>query len=153
MSTSNTKAWADRDVHLHADHENFETRFEQLSRAAHEGDWRDVDTLWGPFEKDFREHMEFEEKELFAGFAATGADQADVVKTLREQHDDIREQLYKLGVQIQLHAIRAETIDAFFKVIRLHNTVESAHFYPWVAKQRDAAAEPAPKGHGSVRSL
>lgn len=152
-TTSDMRAWADRAVHLRADHEGFEERLETLSRTAHEGDWEDVDEIWGPFEKDFRAHMEFEERELFAGFAATGPDPADVVKTLREQHDDMREQLSQLGIEIQLHAIRAETIDAFVKAIRLHSTVESAHFYPWVDGQLEKAAEGAPKGQGSVRSL
>ncbi len=152
-TTSDIKTWADRGVHLRGAHESFEKRFEALSRAAHEGDWTDVDVLWGPFETDLREHMAFEERELFAGFAATGPDQAGVVKTLGEQHEEIREQLSNIGVQIQLHAIRAETIDAFVKALHLHNTVESAHFYPWVDQQLEAAIGPAPKGHGSVRSL
>ena len=150
---SNIEAWAERGVHLRGDHDAFEKRFDELCQTAREGDWEDVDAVWGPFEKDFREHMDFEERELFARFAVTGKDPAGVVKTLKEQHAEIREQLAQIGVEIQLHAIRADTIDAFVKSIRMHNTVESAHFYPWVDEQLEAALGHLPKGHGAVRSL
>jgi hypothetical protein len=152
-AVSNVEAWTERGARLHGDHEDFAKRFDQLCQTAHEGDWEDVDALWGPFETEFRAHMAFEEKELFDRFAASGEGPKDVVQTLRKQHDEMREQLAQLGVEIQLHAIRAETIDNFVKTIKMHATVESAHFYPWLDKQLDEALTHVPKGQGGVRSL
>ncbi len=152
-ATSKIETWAERGARLHGDHERFDERFDALCATAREGDWTDVDALWGPFEKDLRAHMAFEERELFEKFAATGEGPADVVKTLKDQHADLRKQLAQLGIETQLHAIRADSIDAFVKALRMHAAVESAHFYPWLEKELEAAAGPHPTGHGGVRSL
>ncbi len=138
-ASSNTEPWAERGGRLHGDHERFDARFETLCTICRHGDWADVDRQWGSFEKDLRAHMAFEERELFDDFAATGDGPADVVATLKAQHTELRKLLGQLGIETQLHAIRADSIDAFVQALRLHASVESAHLYPWLEAKLDAS--------------
>lgn len=117
--------------HLRADHLEFGDRFADVCGRARTGDWRDLDDVWGGFSKAVREHLAFEERELFGAYAERDADSRALVERLRAEHDEIRRGLDELGIEIQLKCIRATTIDAFVAVMRRHAETENAYLYPW----------------------
>ncbi len=117
--------------HLRQDHLAFRDRFVDICGRARSGDWRDLDDVWGGFAASLRDHLAFEERELFGAYAERDADSRILVDRLRAEHDEIRRTLDELGIQIQLKSIRATTIDAFVEVMQRHAAIENAHLYPW----------------------
>jgi hemerythrin superfamily protein len=54
---------------------------------------------------------------------------------LLEDHRLIRIQLLQLGVDLDLHCLRAERVDTFVDALRAHAQREENIFYPWVDRQ------------------
>ncbi len=117
---------------LHREHEGFAERFREIAERAQTGDSREVDEVWDGFAADLRRHMAFEERLLFDAFVREGPGNAATVRQLRTDHDDIRRTLDQLGIEIQLHIVRAETIDAFLERLIAHSKRENEVFYPWL---------------------
>jgi hemerythrin-like domain-containing protein len=117
--------------HLRTDHLEFGARFADVCGRARTDDWRDLDDVWGAFAKALREHLAFEERELFEDYAAEDAGCRALVDRLREEHDQIRRDLDALGIEIQLKCVRATTIDAFVALMKRHAEAENAQLYPW----------------------
>jgi hemerythrin-like domain-containing protein len=118
---------------LRADHRTFERRFADICRRAREGDWHDLDAVWGPFTRDIEDHLAFEEREVFPAYCHEGPECRSLVEALTAQHAEIRRTLERLGLEIQLKAVRAPTIEAFIELMRRHATIENARIYPWLA--------------------
>ncbi len=118
--------------HLRTDHLEFRARFADVCGRARTGDWRDLDDVWSALAKALREHLAFEEREMFEDYAAQDAGSRALIDRLREEHDQIRRDLDELGIEIQLKCIRAATIDAFVALMKRHAELENTHLYPWV---------------------
>ncbi|MGF1510959.1 MAG: hemerythrin domain-containing protein [Myxococcota bacterium] len=118
---------------LSLEHEELEGRFEEIHRQAHFGDWHDLEKSWPGFAKDLEEHLVFEEEELFPWFAAEAPEHAVIVERLKEEHEQIRRALEAFRLEIQLHVVRAETIDRFISALQAHAQTERQRFYPWLA--------------------
>lgn len=128
--------------HLRADHVAFDERFADLRARAQTDDWRYLDAVWDGFVEDIGAHFDFEEKVLFPELRAQGADDAALVEQLVAEHAEIRSTLMQLGIQIQLHRVRATTIDALVDRLRKHAALENQRLYAWAERQA-AAAQPA----------
>lgn len=115
---------------LHDEHEAFDRRFRELSVRAYSDDWHDLDEVWSAFAADVEAHLRLEEEEVFPTLRERGPAQAELVARLVAEHDEIRRRLFTLGVEIQVHAIRADTIDAFLAAMRRHAERENAELYP-----------------------
>lgn len=76
-------------------------------------------------------HMRAEEEELLPDYAAY--DPADAA-LIRATHEELRLQLYRLGVESELHCIRLETIDTLLATLREHAAHEDTTLYPWAAR-------------------
>lgn len=124
--------------HLRSDHVEFSDRFADVCGRARTGDWRDLDDVWGGFSRAVREHLAFEEHELFAAYAERDADNHARVERLRTEHDEIRRRLDELGIEIQLKCIRASTIDAFVALMKRHAETENTYLYPWAESRGHA---------------
>lgn len=117
--------------HLRQDHLAFRDQFADICGRARSGDWRDLDDAWGGFAENVRDHLAFEERELFGAYAERDEDSRVLVDRLRAEHDEIRRGLDEIGIEIQLKSIRVRTIDAFVAAMQRHAAIENAHLYPW----------------------
>ena len=117
---------------LRDDHLAFETRFDALRNRAEAGAWRELDADWSPFVRDLEDHLRFEEAQVFPEYSRWGPECRDLVDALSAQHAEILRALESLGLQIQLHEIRATTIERFVDLMRKHAEIENARVYPWL---------------------
>jgi iron-sulfur cluster repair protein YtfE (RIC family) len=125
--------------HLREDHDAFEQRFDDLCARARTDDWRYLDEVWDTFVDDIEVHFAFEEEVLFPVLAEKSPDDRAVVDRLLAEHAEVRSTLQQLGVQIQLHEIRAETIDRLVTQLRTHAALERERLYPWAAPTQRAS--------------
>ncbi|HWB82327.1 MAG TPA: hemerythrin domain-containing protein [Nannocystaceae bacterium] len=125
--------------HLREDHEAFEHRFDDLCARARTDDWRYLDEVWDAFVDDIDDHFAFEEEVLFPVLAEKGPDDRVLVERLLAQHTEVRGTLQQLGVQIQLHEIRAETIDRLVTLLREHAALERERLYSWAEPTQRAS--------------
>lgn len=120
---------------LMADHERLERSLEELANAA-EGALPDaLIDVWRDFEAGLRAHLEAEEEHLFPvvrGDPALAAIEAD--------HAEIRRRLDELGLAVELHAVRAEAIDALVERLRAHAAREDAWLYALADRALDEPA-------------
>jgi hemerythrin-like domain-containing protein len=122
--------------HLREDHDAFERRFDDLCARAQTDDWRYLDEVWDAFVDDIEDHFAFEEEVLFPVLGEQGPEERALVERLVAEHAEVRGTLQQLGVQIQLHQIRAETIERLVTLLREHAALERAHLYDWAAPTR-----------------
>lgn len=125
--------------HLREDHDAFERRFDDLCARAQTDDWRYLDEVWDAFVDDIDDHFAFEEEVLFPVLAAQSPDDRALVERLLGQHAEVRGTLEQLGVQIQLHEIRAETIDRLVALLRAHAALERDRLYSWAEPTQRAS--------------
>jgi hemerythrin-like domain-containing protein len=118
---------------LSDEHERLERWFVELTERAASGDSRECDAVWGDFARQLESHLLFEEKEVFPVYERQGPLAAALVRGLRKEHDAIRKQLDQLGVALQLHLTRAETIGRFLTLLRVHTRRERQTIYSWLA--------------------
>ncbi|MFO7565953.1 MAG: hemerythrin domain-containing protein [Enhygromyxa sp.] len=119
---------------LAEDHVRLDALFEQVLERARTGDWHECDKIWNEFSSALLEHFAFEEQQLFPDYAASSATARQEVSELLAEHDEVRELLDRIGVEIQLKRVDQPTIDALIARLRAHATRENAAFYPWVGK-------------------
>ena len=114
------------------DHIDFERRFEDVCERARLGDWHELDEVWGAFSADVKAHLRFEEDMLFPAFAKRGTEYRKLVQRFVVEHAVFRELLDEIANAIQLHVIRAWTIEVFLELMREHAAEENERLYPWV---------------------
>ncbi len=126
-------ALADRNriSRLHGEHAILEARIKDIHRRAY-GEWTDLDAVWSQFTEELEAHLTFEERELFDRFLREHPDEEGYIRTLAADHEEIRAAVERLGIDIQLHVVRAEAIDALLGELRQHAIWEAELFYPWL---------------------
>ncbi|MFZ6182792.1 hemerythrin domain-containing protein [Nannocystis pusilla] len=120
---------------LHDEHVAFDQEFDDLSNFANAGAWGEVDAVWTGFTREIEDHFQFEQEQVFPGFARQSPECREMVDMLSAQHAKILQELESLGLQIQLHEIRAPTIERLVELMRKHAEVENTHIYPWLARE------------------
>jgi hemerythrin-like domain-containing protein len=80
------------------------------------------------FERALVEHLDAEEALLLPAYARYDPEEAHAV---RAQHQELRQMLLQLGVQVELHAVRTAEIERFIQALRAHAAYEDAGLYPW----------------------
>jgi hemerythrin-like domain-containing protein len=120
------------DTRLREEHAVLDARFEDLCARARRGDWSDVDEVWDDFTDDLEAHLAYEEHDLFPLLV----EQAPALaKRLVAQHEMIRRRLVELGIEIQLHTVRAQTLVQLVDMLREHARLESEQLYPWLERR------------------
>jgi hypothetical protein len=84
-------------------------------------------TAWRRFEMRLGQRLSFEEELLLPAFAEARAVDA---RRLRDEHEQLRLSLRRLGANSELHLLRAEHLRQFFKMLRLHSHHKDA-LYAW----------------------
>jgi hypothetical protein len=86
---------------------------------------------WTAFERELLLHLELEEAEILPGFARhdpTGA------RAILADHAEIRSALLEMGLNLDLHLLRAEVVEDFVKRLKDHARREEAALYPWAER-------------------
>lgn len=81
------------------------------------------------FERAVRDHIEAEQATLTA-YAEREPDDA---RRLVDDHEVLRRLLLQLGVEVELHAIRAEQVAELVEFLHDHAAREERGLYPWIA--------------------
>lgn len=139
---SQPSAQADR-LDLREEHRLLDRQFDELIRRAQTGDWCQCDEVWDAFTTSLERHMADEESRLFPPYARIGPEAARVVQQLREEHQELRQRLQSIGVNIQLHAVRAEELEDLIRNLRAHAETEGQCIYPWLDMQAEPGEAPA----------
>jgi hemerythrin-like domain-containing protein len=120
---------------LPAHHQDIERAFEALAARAHEGDPVALRAEWTAFEAELESHLDMEERELIPLFCEQHPEEA---RALCDEHAEIRAALTQLGIDLDLHALRADAVTAFVEKLRAHARREDRLLYPWVERHPPA---------------
>jgi hemerythrin-like domain-containing protein len=127
---------------LAREHDRLDQLFEQLLNALRADAREDAMRLWAEFDERLCEHMQFEEKVILPALRTAEPREA---AALADEHEQIRAKLAELGVALDLHEVRAETVADFVEQLRRHARREDALAYQWVERHLDAADRKALK--------
>lgn len=111
---------------LRSQHESLNALFEDIADRAHRGDSVTLDGGWSELEATLVKHMDFEERLLLGR-----VDDAECAR-IRAEHDTIRRTLTELGISIELHTLREDTVREFLVLLRAHAAREALSLYPHV---------------------
>jgi hypothetical protein len=117
---------------LAGDHHRLDRAFQAIVTRAEGGDFQQLECEWVAFQSALLQHLDAEEKNMLPELAK---DRPDAARTLRDEHEDIRVKLLQLGVDLDLHCLRAERVEAFVEALRAHAHREENIFYPWVDRR------------------
>jgi hemerythrin-like domain-containing protein len=114
---------------LMADHLWLDEALVRLGFAAESGDAGELQHSWNELESGLTTHLELEERELFPlvePFHPEG------VRALRNDHELIKRRIADLGVEVDLHAVRKQTVDDLVETLRRHSEKEDRTLYHWL---------------------
>jgi hemerythrin superfamily protein len=117
---------------LAGDHDRLDRSFQAIVTRAYGGDYQQLEAEWLAFQSALLGHLEAEEKHMIPALAQ---DRPGEARTLLDEHAQIRIKLLQLGIDLDLHCLRAERVEAFVETLRAHAHREENIFYPWVDKQ------------------
>jgi hypothetical protein len=121
----------ERPVDLLAEHHRaLDEQLDRLVTRAQAGDANDLRAEWTAFERGLLRHLEQEEAEILPAFARH--DRAEASAILAE-HAEIRGALLEMGLDLDLHCLRAEAVQDFARRLKAHARREDAGCYPWAA--------------------
>lgn len=113
-------------------HEHLEQLFEELLNAFQTDARDEVAALWDLFDKRLRAHMKLEERLILPAFAKEHPAEAEAI---RQEHDDIRAQLFQLGLGVDLHLTRDGQVEEFVRRLRRHGEREDILMHRFVQEQ------------------
>jgi hypothetical protein len=109
-------------------HEEIGTACVSLRMSAFTDDPLEVIVRFRNLEHAVLEHMKIEEDSLLPAYARYAPADAAVI---RVAHEDLRRQLYRLGIEAELRYLRIEAIDHLIATLREHAAHETRGMYPW----------------------
>jgi len=127
---------------LAGDHHRLDRAFQAIVTRAYGGDFQQLEAEWLVFQSALLAHLDAEEKHLIPALAEDRPGEAAI---LLDDHTRIRNKLLELGVDLDLHCLGAERVDAFIEILRAHAHREEHMFYPWVDGQLAASAAHRPR--------
>jgi hemerythrin-like domain-containing protein len=122
---------------LARDHRELNQLFDALLNALQADAREDALRLWSAFDDGLCRHMTLEETHVLP--LLRNHDEREVNELLQE-HEQIRAKLAELGVGVDLHEIRVQTVSDFIEQLRRHASREEALAYRW-AQQNVAPAQ------------
>jgi hemerythrin-like domain-containing protein len=120
---------------LAREHDRLDQLFEELLSALRADAREDARRLWAEFDEGLCEHMQLEEQVVLPALRTAEPREA---AALTEEHGQIRAKLAELGVALDLHEVRAETVADFVEQLRRHARRENALAYQWAEHHLDA---------------
>ena len=115
---------------LSADHKHLDLLFREIVASCQAGDHHRLRADWDLFEGELTSHMDLEEREILPGFSRAHRSEA---QGIRDEHAAIRAALTEMGIDLDLHCLRAERVEAFIALLRAHAGREESLLYPWAS--------------------
>jgi hemerythrin-like domain-containing protein len=115
---------------LSEDHAALDRLFQELVTEARCGDRTTMGAEWQRFEAQLSTHMDLEEREILPNFAKEHPEEA---RAILDEHARIRSSLVEMGIDLDLHCLRADRVEAFVALLRAHARREEAVLYPWAS--------------------
>jgi hemerythrin-like domain-containing protein len=112
-------------------HRDLDRRLDELVSRAQECDATELRCEWTAFERELLRHLELEEAELLPGFAQHDAAGA---RAILADHAEIRSDLLEMGLNLDLHLLRAEAVESFVQRLKAHARREEAALYAWAER-------------------
>lgn len=114
---------------LFADHhEEIEAACRALKAAIYTDDPANLIARFRTLERATLEHMSAEEEEILPAYEKTmPADASRILAT----HDELRRQLMRLAIDVELHAVRAHQLERLIATLREHARQEDLYMYAW----------------------
>jgi hypothetical protein len=109
-------------------HERIEQLLDRLAHESYGDDPRALCDAWAQLDRALEAHFRDEEAYVLPAFADANPGEA---RALLAEHAAIRRLAAELGVDVELHAIRADTIGQLRQRLRAHAEREDAIMYPW----------------------
>jgi hypothetical protein len=100
---------------MREDHQRLERVFETLLNYVHVDDREGMQAAWDDFERGLSAHLEVEEAEMIP---VLDRDNQEEAAAIRRDHAMIRRTLAELGVRLDIHLLREETVEAFVRLLR-----------------------------------
>jgi hemerythrin superfamily protein len=119
---------------LSEDHQHLDRLFQEIVASCHAGDHDSMRANWTRFERELTSHMDLEEHEILPAFARAHRSEA---QGIRDEHAAIRTALTEMGVDLDLHCLRADRVEAFISLLRAHARREESLLYPWANGSRE----------------
>jgi hypothetical protein len=132
-----------RDFLLAAHHRGLEAACADLLSGTFADDPIGLCACWRRFERSVEAHFAAEESLLLPGFAKIAPEQAQLV---RDDHARIRRLLAEVGLEVDLHLVRARTVEALIDELHRHAEREDAFLYRWASEALD------PRSLGELQS-
>jgi hypothetical protein len=111
-------------------HERIEELLRELRNESYGDDPRALCAAWARFDRALQAHLHDEEAYILPAFSDANPDEA---RALLAEHAEIRRLTVELGIHVELHAIRAQTIEQLLARLRAHAEREDAVMYRWAA--------------------
>jgi len=113
-------------VVLLEDHHRIDQQLDRLRAAVHADDREASAKAWARIEKALLAHFDVEEMFVLPALADEHAAEVD---RIRRDHALLRRTIGEMGLAFELHAVRAEAIDAFCDALREHAEREESLLY------------------------
>jgi hypothetical protein len=102
----------------------------ELRGETYADDPQELVAAYRRFEREMLDHLDIEEKMLLPGYAAYAPDDAH---KLLEEHGELRQLLYRLAIDVELHTVRAQSVNKLVARLREHAAHEDEGLYTWAA--------------------
>jgi hypothetical protein len=112
---------------LNEHHREIENSCLEIMSAAYANEPRDLVLRWREVERELLQHMAAEELLLLPRYQEVDPANAQEV---RDQHGNLRDHAFEIGVAIQLHTIQCDQLQEFVGELRAHAAFEAA-LYRW----------------------
>lgn len=113
---------------LTKDHEELDRHVAVLLTKADGGDCHDLAAEWDRFEGALLRHFDVEEHDLIPRFVLVDPKETIVLK---QEHEALRRDVLALGIDADLHCLRAEEVQSFVAALRAHAAREERVLYRW----------------------
>ncbi|HEY2511396.1 MAG TPA: hemerythrin domain-containing protein [Polyangiaceae bacterium] len=113
-------------VILLEDHHHIETLLERLIATIRSSDREAGERAWRKIEDVLLRHLDVEEMFVFPPLHEGHAAEVD---RLRREHDAIRKAIGEIGLALELHTLRCETLESFCTMLREHAQREDSLAY------------------------
>lgn len=120
---------------LQEHHDALQLACRDLMAGVYTDDTFSLTSRYRQFERAVLEHIDVEERQLVPGFTQYSRLDARMILM---QHTEIRDQLYRLGIDLELHRARAERFATLIETLQRHVTFEEATLYPWARENLSA---------------
>ena len=114
---------------LFADHHRqLEAACETLRACTYTDEPFELVVRFRSFERAVLEHLRAEEDSILPRYEVYAPADAELIRTT---HAELRRQLFRIGIEVELHCVRAESLEELVKTLRAHAAHEDRGFYPW----------------------